>query len=164
MTTPSPAAHEPLGATPTLGSPQDDVQGTVMSANEGAEERVLRFSDGIPGFAAAHQFVLSDLTDDGTFQLLASVEDTELSLVVTYPWLFFPDYTPELPAEDQRVLGIDTPEDALVFCTVVVDDDDDRLHLNLRAPFVVNAATRAARQVILDDADHPLRAAVPTAG
>lgn len=127
------------------------------------EYSVLRFTEGIPGFPGMRSFILSDLTDDGTFQLLSSVEDPELSLVVASPWLFFPDYTPELPTSDQDVLGIETPEDAVVFCTVIADDTES-LHLNLRAPFVANARTLAARQVVLDDIELPLRATVTAGG
>lgn len=133
----------------------DDV-GTAMQEPEG----VLRFDDGIPGFAQARRFVLSDLSDDGTFQLLTCVEDPDLSLVVASPWLFFPDYAPELPEEDRSVLAIDDPTQAVLFCTVNVDDDE-RLVVNLRAPFIANARTLAARQVVLEE-DLPLRAAVPS--
>ncbi|MFA9446398.1 flagellar assembly protein FliW [Egicoccus sp. AB-alg6-2] len=124
---------------------------------------VLRFAEGIPGFPGARGFILSDLTDDGTFQLLSSVEDPELSLVVASPWLFFPDYAPELPVSDQDVLGIEQPEDAVLFCTVIADDNE-ALHLNLRAPFVANARTLDARQVVLDDSELPLRATVTAGG
>ncbi|GGI06661.1 flagellar assembly protein FliW [Egicoccus halophilus] len=128
------------------------------------EPRVLRFRDGIPGFPTALRFVLSDLTDDGTFQLLTNVEDPSLALVVASPWLFFPDYTPELPVGDQVVLGIDRPEEAVLFCTVIADDETEALHLNLRAPFVLNARTLAARQVVLEDTGLPLRATVTAGG
>lgn len=121
---------------------------------------VLRFADGIPGFAEAHHFVLSDLTQDGTFQLLTCVEDPGLSLVVAIPWLFFPDYAPDLPESDRRGLAIEDPTDAVVFCSVSTEDDADQLVLNLRAPFITNAHTREARQVILHDEDLPLRAPV----
>jgi flagellar assembly factor FliW len=124
---------------------------------------VLRFADGIPGFAAAHRFALEDLTDDGTFQLLASLDVADLSLVVASPWLFFPDYAPELPESDRRGLGIDEPDDVVLFCSVVADDDQDVLHLNLRAPFVANVHTREARQVVLHE-DLPLRATVTAGG
>jgi flagellar assembly factor FliW len=134
-----------------------------VSTTDSEAPPVLRFTDGIPGFADAHGFVLSDLTDDGTFQLLTSVDDPDLSIVVTSPWLFFPDYAPALPTSDQRVLGIEQPEDAVLFCTVIADDTD-ALHLNLRAPFVANARTHAARQVLLEDDELPLRATVPMGG
>jgi flagellar assembly factor FliW len=128
----------------------------------GPTPAVLAFEDGIPGFADAHRFVLSDLTDDGTFQLLASVDDPDVTIVVVSPWLFFPDYAPELPDADRRVLAIDDPGDAIVFCSVLVEDDRDELVVNLRAPFVANARTHAARQVLLDDVELPLRAPVPS--
>lgn len=134
-----------------------------MSEVPDGEPAVLRFDDGIPGFGHAHGFVLSDLTEDGTFQLLTCVEDPDLSLVVTSPWLFFPDYEPSLPDGDRRYLGIEQPEDAVLFCSVVADEDADRLHLNLRAPFVANAHTHTARQVVLDE-DLPLRATVTAEG
>lgn len=124
---------------------------------------VLTFRGGIPGFASAERFTLSDLTDDGTFQLLACVDDPEVSLVVTSPWLFFPDYAPELPDAELGPLGIDGPDELIVFCSVRADDTDE-LQLNLRAPFVTHARTRVARQLVLDDADLPLRATVPSGG
>jgi flagellar assembly factor FliW len=138
-------------------------EGAPVTTTDSDGPAVLRFTDGIPGFADAHGFVLSDLTDEGTFQLLTCVDDPDLSLVVTSPWLFFPDYAPALPDSDRQVLGIERPEDAVLFCTVIADDDTDALYLNLRAPFVANATTHAARQVVLDD-DLPLRATVPTGG
>ncbi len=131
----------------------------MADETDGEAGGVLRFEDGIPGFSRAHRFALSDLTDDGTFQLLTCLEDPELSLVVTVPWLFFPDYAPELPGDEQVSLAIEQPEDAILFCSVTVDDDDQLL-LNLRAPFVANARSRDARQVILDE-ELPLRAPVP---
>ena len=137
------------------------VQGIPVEATE--RPAVLKFADGIPGFADAHEFTLTDLTPDDTFQLLTSVEDPALSLVVTSPWLFFPEYAPQLPEHDQRVLGIDEPEQAVVFCTVIADDEGERLHLNLRAPFVANVDTLAARQVVLDD-ELPLRATITAEG
>lgn len=133
-------------------------RGPSVTPGELVEPPVLRFSDGIPGFADAHDFALTDLTEDGTFQLLASVEYPDLSLVVAVPWLFFPEYAPELPEHDQRSLEIESPEDVVVFCSVIAEEVSEGLILNLRAPFVANHRTLAARQVILDDEEIPLRA------
>lgn len=126
-----------------------------------ADLAVLRFSDGIPGFPGAAHFALSDLTEDGTFQLLTCLDDPELTIVVASPWLFFPDYAPDVPNADVDSLGLEDPSEVALFCSVVADDDEDRIALNLRAPFVANARTLAARQVVLDE-DLPLRAFVPT--
>jgi flagellar assembly factor FliW len=139
----------------------DVVDATDRTDAAGEDLAVLRFGDGIPGFAQAHRFALSDLNDDGTFQVLTCLDDPELSMVVASPWLFFPDYAPDLPDGDRRVLELTDPTDAVVFCSVTVDEDAEQLLLNLRAPFVANGRTRDARQVVLDE-DHPLRAPVPT--
>ncbi|MFP4312218.1 MAG: flagellar assembly protein FliW [Nitriliruptoraceae bacterium] len=125
-----------------------------------ADLAVLRFSDGIPGFPGATHFALSDLTVEGTFQLLTCLDDPELTIVVASPWLFFPDYAPDVPTADVNSLGLDDPDEVALFCTVIADDDEDRIALNLRAPFVANTRTLAARQVVLEE-DLPLRAYVP---
>lgn len=135
----------------------------MVDVANGGDPDVLTFRGGIPGFAAAERFVIGDFTDDGTFQLLQSLDDPELSIVVTSPWLFFPDYGMDLPELERRELAIEDPAEALVFCSVIADDTE-HLFLNLRAPFVANARTRAARQVVLDDQDLPLRALVTSGG
>jgi flagellar assembly factor FliW len=135
----------------------------VVDQAQGADPEVLTFDGGIPGFAAAERFTIGDFTVDGTFQLLQSLDDPELSLVVTSPWLFFPDYGLDLPEFERRELGIEDPTEALVFCSVIAEDTEE-LFLNLRAPFVANARTRAARQVVLDDPELPLRALVSSGG
>lgn len=132
------------------------VQGTKALTGD----RELWFPEGIPGFAGARRFLLTDLTEDRTFQLLQSLDDPELSMVVGMPWLFFPDYAPDLDDSEQQALDLERAEDAVVFCAVTADDDGDSLYLNLLGPFVVNARTRVGRQVVLDDPELPVRAPV----
>lgn len=134
-----------------------------MVADDEPTASVLSFRSGLPGFPNSTRFVLSDLTDDGTFQLLTDVDDPDVSLVVASPWLFFPDYGPDLPDAELGKLGIEGPDDVVVFCTVIADETD-QLHLNLRAPFVASTRSLAAQQVLLDDPDLPLRAVVPAGG
>lgn len=139
---------------------QPDTPGRDPATDEAAPA-VLDFPDGIPGFSEAHQFVLGDLTDDGVFQVFQSVENPDLSMVVSVPWLFFPDYAPALSDEDQRVLELDRVEDAMVFCSVTADEDGEQLYANLLGPFVVNARTLRGRQVVLVGQDWPVRAPLP---
>lgn len=122
------------------------------------EENLLEFEDGIPGFPDARRFQLVELVEDGAFQLLQSVDDPDLAIVVGVPWLFFGDYAPELTDVDQAGLGIESEEDAVVFCAVTLDADRKNAHMNLLGPFVVNARTRKGRQVVLTDQDFPIRA------
>lgn len=131
-----------------------------------AEAAEVHFPDGIPGFPGARRFVLADLTEggDGAFHLLESLDDPDLSMVVTVPWLFFPDYAPEIDEVDRTELGIRDSEDAIVFCAVTMDSAQEAAFVNLLGPFVVNAVTRVGRQVVLADDTQPLRAPLPLAG
>lgn len=134
---------------------------TETAASQSAtSEAVLVFRDGIPGFPEHHRFQLVDLVEDGAFQLLRSVDDVDLAMVVSVPWLFFPDYTPELPETDQRELGITSTEDAVVFCPVTVDPEHESAWMNLLGPFIVNSRTLEGRQVVLTEGDHPTRAPI----
>jgi flagellar assembly factor FliW len=95
---------------------------------------------------------------DGAFQELRSVEDPAISMIVCVPWLFFPDYAPEVPDDDRAELDLRDPEQAVVFCPVTLDEKRDAIYVNLFGPFVVNASTRRGRQLVLTDSDYPLRA------
>lgn len=125
-------------------------------------ESALDFPDGIPGFPSVRRFLLTDLTedDDVPFQVLQSIEDPDLSMVVTIPWAFFPDYAPEIDEADRADLDLHDPEDAVVFCAVTAEPDSGAFYVNLLGPFVVNARTRRGRQVVLADPDLSPRAAV----
>ena len=120
---------------------------------------VLRFRDGIPGFPDHREFQLVDLIEDGVFQLLQSLEDEHVAMIVAVPWVFFPDYVLELDDDDQRDLGISKPEDAIVFCPVTLDVENEVAWMNLLGPFIVNFDTREGRQVVLSG-DQPMRAPI----
>lgn len=128
-----------------------------------AEIEPIEFEDGIPGFPDATRFVLLEPVENGAFQLLQNVDDPDLALVVAVPWIFFPDYAPILTDVDQAGLGIETQEDAVVFCPVTLDSEARTAHMNLLGPFIVNVTTRQGRQVVLADQDFPLRAPLPLA-
>ena len=126
------------------------------------EDEILHIERGIPGLTDSERFLLSDLGEgaESAFQLLTSVDDEDVSIIVAIPWLFFPDYTPELPEAESESLGISDPEQAVVFCPVTLDAEHDQIHLNLLGPFIVNATSRRGRQVVLADSEWPVRAAV----
>lgn len=130
------------------------------TATQIPEDQVISFPDGIPGFPASHRFTLLSINPDSDFQLLQSLDEPDVAMVVTVPWAFFPDYAPELEESDQRDLAIASAEDAVVFCPVTLDASSRRAFVNLMGPFIVNSRTRNGRQVVLSGADHPVRAPV----
>lgn len=125
-------------------------------------EQVLRFRDGIPGFPEHENFMLVRLAEGSPFQQLQSLDDEDMSLIVCVPWLFFPDYAPELSPLEQAELGIEELEDAVVFCSVTLEDEE--IFVNLLGPFVVNANTREGRQLVLAGSEYPVRASISLGG
>ena len=124
------------------------------------EEKIVTFPDGLPGLPEYERFVLVEVVAEGVFQRLQSIDDPDVAMYVCVPWLFFPDYAPELSTTEQEDLSIERPEDALVFCPVTLDPDAHRVYVNLLGPFVVNAATRRGRQLVLAGSDYPTRAPI----
>jgi flagellar assembly factor FliW len=132
-----------------------------IETDEIPEDKVILFDEGIPGLPECHRFVILDLAPDSAFQVLQSVDSPEVSMIVTVPWLFFPDYAPELSDVEQASLAIGGPEDVALFCSVVLTPDEkDTVFVNLMGPFVVNPGTRRGCQFVLAGSGYPLRAPV----
>ena len=128
------------------------------------EDQSLHFRDALPGFPACHRFSLSQLADDSPLRMLSCDDDPQVQLIVSSPWVFFPDYAFDLPSEDQEDLDLQSSEETVVFCTVSLDPDSEEIAMNLLAPFVVNSRTREGRQVVLHDSQLPLRAVIAMEG
>ena len=126
----------------------------------------ITFDGGIPGFPGSTRYVIARLgdADESAFQLLQSIDEPDVALIVTEPWLFFPDYAPVIPDADQEDLELTSPDDAIVFCSVTLDSQAGAVYLNLLGPFVVNGTTRRGRQVVLAESGYPTRARVELAG
>lgn len=122
------------------------------------EDDLVIFSEGLVGFGSRRQFVLIDHKPGSPFRWLQSTEDGQLAFLVIDPAEYTNDYSPIMPkhaASDLEMLE-DTPR--LVYTIVTIPSGrPEGMTLNLAAPIVINAATRRAKQIILDDAAYPVR-------
>ncbi len=112
----------------------------------------------MPGFPDLRQFALVQLDDDGLLCAFRSVEEPDLRFLVVPPSAFFPDYTPEVDEDAVRGLGIENVDDILVLVVVRAGASLADSTANLAAPLLINASTRRAQQVVLDDPAHSLAA------
>lgn len=112
----------------------------------------LRFLSPPPGLEPSTEFTLAQIAHTpGLFSLTS--QHGAARLFVLDPAVYLPSYTPRLPAASLAAIGAD-PESALV---LVVVNPGAVSTVNLSAPIVVNPATGACAQVILDGTDWPLR-------
>jgi flagellar assembly factor FliW len=117
---------------------------------------ILDMASPMLGFPAHRQFVLVRLNDAGLLYAFTSVDDPELRFLVAPPEPFFPDYAPELENATLAALNTKDPDRLLVM--VVITAGVNETTANLLAPIIVDRDTRRAIQVVLADANLPVRA------
>ena len=126
------------------------IQTRTLGAVEATPESFLTLPDGLVGYEAEREFALVAPADYAPFHWLLSFSDPDLALPVLPARLVAPDYEPALGASDRRALGC-AESDALEVWLIASVDPARGLTVNLRAPIVVHAGTRLARQVVLSD-------------
>lgn len=115
----------------------------------------LAFTTPPPGLDPFTEF---DLAEVGGAPGLYTMRDTAgagLRLFLVDPTHYVPEYAPTVGSEQLSALGAEGAEDLDVY--VVATILDGAPVVNLLAPVLINPATNAATQVILED-DWPLQA------
>jgi len=121
----------------------------------------LSLTDPLPGFPRYREYALVPADADGRLYWLQSVAPDGPRFLAVPAGAFFPDYAPVLPRPVCAELGLEDAADARLYCLVTVPDGDvSAATANLRAPLVVNPVTRRARQLVLTDGVHAIRAPI----
>ena len=117
------------------------------------DEKNLNFPGGIIGFPDLQNFVLihDEEKSDGSIRWMQSVEEPNFAMPVIDPLIVCPDYNPQVEEDLLKRLGEFTENDLLVLVTITVPHDLTKMTVNLKAPFVINTATRKACQIIVED-------------
>jgi flagellar assembly factor FliW len=166
MTRPAPAAGRydaPAQEAPVPEAVDRSPAAETTSGGAPAGAKMLTFPDWILGFPGSTRFALVNEGEDALFQLLQSLDDESVALIVAVPWLFFPDYSPEISELERKQLKLGSPDDAIVFCPVTLSGDPDIVYVNLLGPFVVHRDSLEGRQVVLADSEWPVRAPISLA-
>ncbi len=122
------------------------------------DEKIITFEGGIVGFPDLKQFALMHDEGDGDdggqgLSFLVSMDEPAFAMPVVNPLVIKDSYNPVVEDDYLIPLGDLKEEDMLVLVTVTVPHDITKMTVNLMAPFIVNANTRKAVQVILDEDD-----------
>ena len=122
------------------------------------DEKILTFENGIVGFPDLQKFALmhdEDDSEDGGqgLSFLVSLDEPAFAMPVVNPLIIKDSYNPVVEDDYLIPLGDLKEDDMLVLVTVTVPHDITKMTVNLMAPFIVNASTRKAVQVILDEDD-----------
>lgn len=125
------------------------------------DDKVINFPNGIVGFPDLQDFALmhdSENSDGKGLSFLVSIQEPAFSMPVMNPLLVKDDYNPVVEDDYLIPLGELKEEDMLVLVTVTVPHEIEHMSVNLMAPIIINAASRKAAQVILnDDENYPVK-------
>jgi flagellar assembly factor FliW len=126
---------------------------------EVTEENVINFSKGILGFDDLKKFALfpADEKQETPFYFLQSVEEGSLCFFLLDTFSFFSEYDIELEDSSVTELGVEKPEDVLVFTIVTVQGDLKEATTNLKAPVIINLNKRLAKQVVIEKGDYLIK-------
>lgn len=149
---PAPAAGHVLVASDLLG------------ALEVPEAACYTFDEGLYAFEACRGFALVPTGRDGVWWL-QSRDHAGLVFVVADPFHFFPGYTAEVPDAELAPIGTDgqpTPAERLLTLAIVTlpMEQGETASANLRAPLLLDTATRRGRQLVLPASPYGVREAI----
>lgn len=122
------------------------------------EDRVITFPVGLPGFPDANHFLLlTGSTPNDLFYWLQCIDDGDLAFTLMDVYQVMPDYNPLVEPEEIIELG-DLSEGMLaIYNITVIPEEVRQMRVNLKAPIVINEATRRGKQVILNNDEYNVR-------
>lgn len=132
------------------------IESTRFGTIEIRDDAVLEFPDGLIGLPGTRYALIAE-DQASPFYWLHSLDDAELALPVTNPWLFFSTFEARVSDDDAEKLALEGPEAATIFCVVRAAEAVEEFTANLLAPIVVHAAKRVGRQVINEASGYRVR-------
>lgn len=121
------------------------------------EQDIIYFEEGLYGFDQQKKFILLDISEtDFPFQCLQSIEDENLSFILTNPFAFCETYDFEIGETISENLGLDQIENLAVYSLVVLREELTESTINLKAPIIMNVKNNQAQQIILNE-DYPYK-------
>lgn len=112
------------------------------------------FPKGIPGFEELTQFIVVDIPGS-PFSQLQSIQEEQISLLITDPFIFYPNY--EFDLQPSIIEELELGNNFLIRNIVTTKNKITDSTINLLAPIILNLDNNQARQVILQSTEYLTR-------
>jgi len=113
------------------------------------ERQKITIPQGLFGFEELTDYVLLD-AEQPPFYWLQSVDEKQIAFILIDPFLFRPDYEVNCDSDELAELGIDSPDQAVVFSIVTIPGDGP-MTANLQGPLIINREAKTCKQAVLGD-------------
>jgi flagellar assembly factor FliW len=121
-------------------------------------EKVIHFPTGLPGYPDDNNFVLLDMEEtNDTFFWLQSVDDGEVCFPMMDVYKIIPEYDPHVDPEELADLGEIEGISLEIYNIAVIPEDISLARVNLRAPVIINVATRRGKQIVCSNEEYAVR-------
>lgn len=118
---------------------------------------IISFPEGMLGFSKIHEYVLIERVDDALFVWLQALKKSSVAFPLLEPQIFERNFRVEIEEPDRKLLKLQDLKYAKVFAIITIPSDPSRMTANLKAPILINLKERLAKQIILHNADYPIR-------
>jgi len=118
---------------------------------------IIVMKGSILGFGHLKRFILLIQDEHTPLCWLQAVDDPAVAFVVVNPRVVKPDYNPVVPEADLEFLDIRNKDDAALLSIVTVRMQPFGVTANIKAPILINAVNKMAKQVVLDDPEYPIQ-------
>jgi flagellar assembly factor FliW len=110
---------------------------------------ILFFEQGLIGLRHCRRWIVLADAQNPALAWLQCVDDADVALGVVSPRRFLPEFQLRASRRELASLGLKSVDDAHV--VAAISRRPEGLCLNLRAPLVINVASRRGRQVVAGD-------------
>ncbi|MBS5825186.1 MAG: flagellar assembly protein FliW [Clostridium argentinense] len=120
------------------------------------EEDVIFFKNGLPGFENLKKFIIFPLKDNDSFTVIHSI-DEDLGIILISPFMVKEDYEFKLNENVIDELKITEPTDVMVYTTVTLNSNIEKITTNLKAPIIINRFSKLGKQIIIDNESYKIK-------
>lgn len=121
------------------------------------EEDIITFKKGIMGLENLKKFIIADIKENPVFKILQSLEDEAIGLVIISPFEVKNNYEIELKDNLTENLSISSQKEVMLYNTVTVNSDVNKITVNLKAPIVINMDKKLGEQIIIDKEEYKIK-------
>jgi flagellar assembly factor FliW len=131
------------------------IESPVLGAIEISDDKTIEFPVGLPGFENLRRFaLLHEEGSGGKIFLLQSLDDASVTLSLAGPEQLGITYELPLTDEEEAMLRLSRPEDAVVTIVVRKGDDDEPasagMRANFMAPIIINIRQQRGLQKVIE--------------
>lgn len=116
---------------------------------EVADEKIIHFPEGIPGFPQINRYILMDYKDT-PLKWLQAVDDPDVAFIVIEPQFINPDFKVTPDEQTRSLLDLKNDDDLIVL--IIIRREGDQIIANFQYPLLFNSGLMRGVQVCLEGA------------